>query len=155
MRTIKENWWNMKVKTSFKVTLLFIAAAFTSFVSANDEWSSEDYAISLSLESLLTSNNRENLISLFQSGSNNEAVLLQIGSNNSINVAQIGRNNFAVVNQFGNDNEVELNQLGNNNFDVIIQNGDHNLVEIDSLGNTGFIIQQNTDNAVVRISQFN
>ena len=155
MRTIKESWWNIKVKTFTKAALLFFTAVFASFAYANDEWNSEDYVISLSLESLLTSANRENLISLFQSGSNNEAVLVQIGSNNSINVAQIGQNNFAVVNQYGNDNEVELNQLGNNNFDVIIQNGDGNLVEIDSLGNTGFIIQQNSDNAVVRISQFN
>ncbi|MBM7073951.1 curlin [Shewanella sp. 202IG2-18] len=139
-----------------KVTLLSFVVVFSSVASSNDdEWNTDDVAISLSLESLLINANRENLISLLQSGSNNEAALLQIGSNNIIDVIQLGHNNLAVVNQYGNGNEVELNQLGDNNVDVITQIGNDNLVQIDSLGNTGFIIQQNSDNAVLRISQFN
>lgn len=147
--------WNDKVIKLIRATLLFIIAGFSLTISANDDvLSDEELAVSISLESLLASSNRSNLISLLQAGTSNEAILLQLGSNNSIELEQIGNNNFTYINQQGDGNKVDLRQFGNHNFDVIKQVGNDNLVQIDALGGTGFIIHQISDNAVLRITQF-
>ncbi|MCL1077409.1 curlin [Parashewanella spongiae] len=135
------------------ITALFMTTP--NAVKAEDTFSeAQDIAISLPLESLLFSANRENLISLLQSGSHNNAHLLQIGSQNKMELEQSGDNNFSELMQIGNGNEVELSQLGDNNHGSIIQVGQDNLIQIQQFGNSGFIINQVAENAVLSIEQY-
>ena len=136
-------------------TLISLLAAFSVVVSANDELlSDEEVVVSLSLESLLISSNRGNLISLLQSGVSNDAVLIQNGSDNSVMLEQVGKNNFALINQRGDGNQVDYSQSGDSNFGLVNQVGNDNVVQVDSHGYTGFIIHQISDNTVLRITQY-
>lgn len=108
----------------------------------------------ITLQTLLESSGRENVINLVQLGSLNHANLSQSGAGNGTNLIQMGHGNHADIVQYGKDNEVELLQAGANNFADITQVGNDNLVQINQLGSANFSIEQIADGAAITITQY-
>ncbi|MBB1269685.1 curlin [Shewanella sp. SR44-3] len=108
----------------------------------------------ITLQGLLESNGRDNVVNLFQQGSFNQASISQIGIANNAYLIQQGEDNQASVNQVGSNNELELLQQGNYNRADVTQIGNDNLIQINQLGRANFAIEQIADNAAITITQY-
>lgn len=108
----------------------------------------------ITLQTLLESAGRDNLIDLMQQGDANQAFILQNGSDNAAYLTQLGDSNEVNIQQFGSENQVELLQVGERNSASITQIGQGNQVQLNQLGNASFSIQQIADGAAIAITQY-
>ncbi|GGI67043.1 curlin [Shewanella hanedai] len=137
------------------VFLLFITLCFSTWVLADDDLdTSSTYELPVTLQSLLESNGRENLVNLVQLGNLNTAHIIQLGSHNYTDLLQLGDNNEADVAQYGKNNQVELIQVGDDNQASITQVGNNNQVNLNQLGSANFSIEQIADGAEITITQY-
>jgi minor curlin subunit len=136
----------------FLVTCLLLC----SFALTADESTITTSKIELpiTLQGLLESHGRENLVNLFQHGSFNQAALNQAGIENTAYLTQLGISNQASVIQIGSNNELELLQQGDNNLANVTQIGNDNLIQINQSGSAHFAIEQIADNAAITITQY-
>ncbi len=140
-------------KTLFISTSLLLCSLG---VSANgpDFEAGESQSLPVTLQTLLESNGRDNLIELFQIGVQNQVIATQAGEHNQLMLTQLGVGNEATVTQLGFNNEVELLQAGNHNSAEVTQIGDNNLVQLSQLGSANFSIQQIGDGASIAVTQY-
>lgn len=138
----------------FKTMGTLICLMLYSITSSADDIELATSELPITLQTLLESSGRSNVIGLVQAGVLNQATLSQTGASNMIDLIQVGNNNQAEVIQLGQDNEVELLQLGADNQAFITQIGDDNLVQINQLGSASFSIEQIADGAAMTITQY-
>lgn len=138
----------------FKTLGIITALVLYSVGSFAAESEFESNELPITLQTLLESSGRSNIINLVQAGVLNQATLSQMGEGNITELLQIGSNNQAEIIQLGQDNEVELLQSGANNQAFITQIGDDNLVQINQLGSASFSIEQIADGAAMTITQY-
>merc|ERR1712093_372341 len=70
------------------------------------------------LNNIIQSGNGANLSNVVQNGSNNEALITQLGEGNVVNLLQQNSNNYFEIIQDGFDNVANVNQLGEQSFTV-------------------------------------
>jgi minor curlin subunit len=138
----------------FKTIGLTIALLLHSVPTSATELNNQSTELPITLQTLLESTGRENVINLVQLGVLNHANLSQSGAGNGANLIQMGSNNHADIIQYGQDNEVELLQAGADNRANITQIGNDNLVQINQLGSASFSIEQIADGAAITITQY-
>lgn len=135
-----------------------IGVMITLAIFSSPNWAADLFdganELPITLQTLLESSGRENVVNLVQLGVLNHADLSQSGTGNGTNLVQIGNDNYAEVIQYGQDNEVELLQAGANNFADVTQIGNDNLVQINQLGSASFSIEQIADGAAITITQY-
>ncbi len=137
-----------------KTVGVIIALSLYSTSSLGNESELVTNELPITLQTLLESSGRDNLINLVQVGVLNQANLSQSGEGNITDIIQIGNSNQAEILQFGQDNEVELLQAGVDNQAYITQIGDENSVQINQLGSASFSIEQIADGAAITITQY-
>ncbi|MCE9685730.1 curlin [Shewanella sp. AS16] len=131
---------------------MLLGAAKAPAADIEDDRSTQELPVTL--QTLLESSGRDNLIDLVQLGSFNHATLMQSGNDNSTSVLQTGSNNQADVAQYGGNNRVALHQAGIRNQAAITQIGNDNLVQLNQLGSASFSIEQIADGAEITITQY-
>ena len=70
------------------------------------------------ITNIIQSGNGANLSNVVQNGSNNEALITQLGEGNVVNLLQQNNNNYFEIIQDGFDNVANVNQLGEQSFTV-------------------------------------
>jgi minor curlin subunit len=135
----------------FLVTCLLLCSFA---LTANESNQAHEIELPVTLQGLLESHGRDNLVNLFQHGNFNQATLNQTGIENNAYLTQLGIGNQASVIQIGSNNELELLQQGDNNRADVTQIGNDNLIQINQLGSANFSIEQIADNAAITITQY-
>lgn len=131
-----------------------IAFALISVASQATELENGFNTLPITLQTLLESTGRENVVNLTQLGVLNHTYLSQAGEGNVTNLLQMGSSNKAQIMQYGQDNDVELMQTGVDNQANITQIGNDNLVHLNQLGSASFSIEQIADGAAITITQY-
>ncbi|GIU03692.1 curlin [Shewanella sp. c952] len=138
----------------FKTIGLTIALLMSSTSALATELNNQSTELPITLQTMLESTGRENIINLVQLGALNNTNLSQSGAGNTASLVQIGSSNHAEITQVGEDNEVELLQAGTENHANITQIGNDNLVQMNQLGSASFSIEQIADGAAITITQY-
>jgi len=113
-------------------------------------------SLSMSLNAqAITIDDETVFISVSQFGLNNITNIIQSGNGaNLSNVVQNGSNNEAIITQLGEGNVVNLLQQNNNNYFEIIQDGFDNVANVNQLGEQSFTVYQIGNEMVINITQY-
>lgn len=113
-------------------------------------------SLSMSLNAqAITIDDETVFIAVSQFGLNNITNIIQSGNGaNLSNVVQNGSNNEAIITQLGEGNVVNLLQQNNNNYFEIIQDGFDNVANVNQLGEQSFTVYQIGNEMVINITQY-
>ncbi|MGI2258833.1 curlin repeat-containing protein [Shewanella sp. GXUN23E] len=109
--------------------------------------------VPVTLQLLLESHGRANLLSALQLGDHNQLEVLQVGNNDAVTI-QSGSANLANVQQLGTANQLVLEQQGNNNAASVSQYGEESSIQIFQYGEANFSIQQLASGEHVTVTQY-
>jgi minor curlin subunit len=113
-------------------------------------------SLSMSLNAqAITIDDETVFIAVSQFGLNNITNIIQSGNGaNLSNVVQNGSNNEAIITQLGEGNVVNLLQQNSNNYFEIIQDGFDNVANVNQLGEQSFTVYQIGNEMVINITQY-
>ena len=113
-------------------------------------------SLSMSLNAqAITIDDETVFIAVSQFGLNNITNIIQSGNGaNLSNVVQNGSNNEAIITQLGEGNVVNLLQQNNNNYFEIVQDGFDNVANVNQLGEQSFTVYQIGNEMVINITQY-
>jgi minor curlin subunit len=125
-----------------------------SDLSTTSDMVESSLSISLNAQAI-TVDNETVLISVSQFGLNNITNIVQRGdASNLSNIIQNGSNNEALITQLGEGNVVNLLQQNDYNYFEIIQDGFDNVANVNQLGEQSFIVHQIGNEMVINITQY-
>lgn len=136
------------------LTLHLPAHAQQSDLSTSSDMVESSLSISLNAQAI-TIDDETVFIAVSQFGLNNITNIIQSGNGaNLSNVVQNGSNNEAIITQLGEGNVVNLLQQNNSNYFEIIQDGFDNVANVNQLGEQSFTVYQIGNEMVVNITQY-
>lgn len=107
----------------------------------------------VTLETLLESSGRANILVVLQQGDLNQLSAVQFGDS-GLQSTQHGDENNALVLQAGNHNSVLLDQQGNRNNANIEQYGEGSSIQLFQYGEANFSIQQLASSENITVTQY-
>ncbi|GFD70421.1 curlin subunit CsgB [Alteromonas sp. KUL106] len=138
----------------FVLTVNLPVNAQQSDFSTNSDMVESSLSISLNAQAI-TIDDETVFIAVSQFGLNNITNIIQSGNGaNLSNVVQNGSNNEAIITQLGEGNVVNLLQQDNNNYFEIIQDGFDNVANVNQLGEQSFTVYQIGNEMVINITQY-
>lgn len=136
------------------LTVNLPAYAQQSDLSTSSDMVESSLSMSLNAQAI-TIDDETVFISVSQFGLNNITNIIQSGNGaNLSNVVQNGSNNEAIITQLGEGNVVNLLQQNNNNYFEIIQDGFDNVANVNQLGEQSFTVYQIGNEMVINITQY-
>ncbi|WP_349356701.1 curlin [Shewanella jiangmenensis] len=144
----------MSTNKTWVLTASLLLCSFFANAEPTTDDDSTLHSLPVTLQTLLETHGRENLVELFQVGAQNQFSAEQAGSQNQLYAAQAGSGNEAKVIQVGVNNSVELRQVGRDNRATVAQIGDDNQVQLNQLGSANFTIHQIGDGASIAVTQY-
>ena len=136
------------------LTVILSAHAQQSDLSTSSDMVESSLSMSLNAQAI-TIDDETVFIAVSQFGLNNITNIIQSGNGaNLSNVVQNGSNNEAIITQLGEGNVVNLLQQNNNNFFEIIQDGYDNVANVNQLGEQSFTVYQIGNEMVINITQY-
>jgi len=136
------------------LTVNLPAYAQQSDLSTSSDMVESSLSMSLNAQAI-TIDDETVFIAVSQFGLNNITNIIQSGNGaNLSNVVQNGSNNEALITQLGEGNVVNLLQQNNNNYFEIIQDGFDNVANVNQLGEQSFTVYQIGNEMVINITQY-
>lgn len=136
------------------LTVNLPAYAQQSDLSTSSDMVESSLSMSLNAQAI-TIDDETVFIAVSQFGLNNITNIIQSGNGaNLSNVVQNGSNNEAIITQLGEGNVVNLLQQNNNNYFEIIQDGFDNVANVNQLGEQSFTVHQIGNEMVINITQY-
>ena len=125
-----------------------------SDLSTSSDMMESSLSMSLNAQAI-TIDDETVFIAVSQFGLNNITNIIQSGNGaNLSNVVQNGSNNEAIITQLGEGNVINLLQQNNNNYFEIIQDGVDNVANVNQLGEQSFTVYQIGNEMVINITQY-
>ena len=136
------------------LTVILPAYAQQSDLSTSSDMVESSLSMSLNAQAI-TIDDETVFIAISQFGLNNITNIIQSGNGaNLTNVVQNGSNNEAIITQLGEGNVVNLLQQNSNNYFEIIQDGFDNVANVNQLGEQSFTVYQIGNEMVINITQY-
>jgi hypothetical protein len=158
--------WGLMLPAAFALALLMTAACGAADLSTLSDFGRSDILRNTAVVNQIGSGNvlqstqivsdggnTGQYLELIQTGSDNQAIVEQLGDLNRARIDQSSSSNIANVSQNGTGNLVDLLQTGNFNELYVIQLGKNNSIVFEQPGSATATLVEKGDNNRINVSQ--